>query len=183
MGLLDVVDEEDNVIGEADFTEVHERGLRHRSVQIFVFEDESYKDFDRNYNGIGKSRLLVAERSIQQETSKLKLHPSAGGHVRHRQMYEEAAKTQLQDELFYQQSLPALILFSFEKFRNDTRETNKENSMLYGVCYQGPFFPNPKEIQRVFWDYPWNLWEDVNKSPEKYTKTFHKALMNYLFVD
>ena len=149
MGLLDVVDEEDNIIGKADYGEIHEKGLRHRSVQIFVFKSGD-STVDSSYDDVGKEELLVAERSMNQEISKLKLHPSAGGHVRQGQTYAEAAIAQLHDELFFQETFPNISIFPFGKFRNDTRETNKENSMLFVACYAGPFFQNPKEIQRTF---------------------------------
>ena len=39
--LLDVVDEGDNVVGQAPRSECHANSVIHRSVMFFVFDDES----------------------------------------------------------------------------------------------------------------------------------------------
>ncbi|MFH0978236.1 MAG: hypothetical protein V1837_02940 [Candidatus Woesearchaeota archaeon] len=173
MGLLDIVDEDDNVIGQADFEEIHAKGLRHRSAQIFATDYEL---------GNLTSRILVAERSQKQKTSKGKLHPSAAGHPMAGQNHLEGATMQLRDELFYsKRNLPSgLSLVEIASYKNDTRETNKENTKLYAVQYPGPFSPNPKEIGRVFWQWPMILLEDMKNSPEKYTQTFVNALAQYM---
>jgi len=175
MGLLDVVDERDDIIGKKDFIEVHSKGLRHRSVQVFVFQYPDYRD---------QSELLVAQRSSSQETSPLKLHPSAGGHVREGQSYEEAAIEQVRGELFCgQNELPRGFLFDeVEQYRNDTRPTNLENTRLFMTHYSGPFSLDPKEIKTVFWKNPDELWEDLGKNPGKYTSSFVNAMTEYMFA-
>ncbi len=183
MGLLDIVDEQDNIIGKEDFIKVHSEGLRHRSVQIFVFEYPDYRS---------KSKLLVAERSGKQETSSLKLHPSAGGHVRAGQTYLEAAIEELREELFYDmKELPHGFTFNkvgelFEShtpfYKNDTRQTNKENTILFLTEYSGPFLPNPNEINKVFWQNPDDIWKDMKSNQNKYTQSFRNALLKYMFM-
>ncbi|MDD5194022.1 MAG: NUDIX domain-containing protein [Candidatus Nanoarchaeia archaeon] len=182
MGLLDIVDEQDNVISKEDFTKVHSEGLRHRSVQVFVFEYPDYRY---------PSRLLIAQRSAKQETSSLKLHPSAGGHVRSGQSYEEAAIEEAREELFYDKNeLPRGFIFHkvgelFEAhmpfYKNDTRPTNKENSVLFLTEYSGPFSPDPKEIEKVFWQDPEEVFNDMKSNPDKYTQSFKNAMTHYMF--
>ena len=123
MAELDIVDEEDKIVGKAPFEEVHSKGLRHRSVQVFVFKTNSLDD------------LLIAERSPKQEVSKLKLHPSAAGHVKLGQRYLEAALDELKEELFFDvKKLPNGIsannVLCIAKYQNNSRPTNKENTCL-----------------------------------------------------
>src|SRR3989344_536493 len=153
MGLLNIVDEEDNVVGESDFIEAHEKGLRHRSVQVFVFEDSNYMS--------RKSKLLVAQLSKNRGVNSLKLGPSAGGHVKKGQSYFEAAREELIEELFYDIEFPeGLGLNNLCSFKNDSKldgwRDNKENSVLFATNFQGPFSPNPDEIEDIFWESPWN---------------------------
>lgn len=174
MGLLDIVDEEDNIIGKEDFTKVHSKSLRHRSVQVFVFQYSDYRN---------KSKLLVAQRSSNQETSALKFHPSAGGHVKLGQSYLKAAIEEVKEELFHDKDeLPRGFVFhEVDRYKNDTRPTNKENTRLFITDYSGPFSPDPKEIERVFWQDPDEIWNDMKTNPEKYTKSFRNAMTEYMF--
>ena len=174
MSLVDIVNESDEIVGQADFEEIHSKGLRHRSVQLFVFQYPDYRD---------KSKLLVAQRSGNQETSALKLHPSVGGHVMAGQSYGEAVIAELREELFHDKSeLPRGFVFhEIAKYKNDTRTKNKENTRLFITEYSGPFSPDPKEIERVFWQDPNEVWEDMKSNPEKYTNSFKNAMREYMF--
>ena len=168
MGLLDVVDEKDNITGKEHFSIVHEKGLRHRSVNIFVFEDSRL------------ARVLLSERSKSQAVSTGKIHVSAGGHVNQGQSYLDAAEMELREELFYgRDSLPAgVLLTEIARYSNNSRPTNKENTCLYSAVYAGPFFPDPSEIRRVFWGNMESLTEDIFSGSlnRNYTNTLKEAV-------
>lgn len=172
MADLDIVDDNDNVIGKEDFIKVHSQGLRHRSVQILLFKEPSLET------------LLVAQRSSQQETSKLKLHPSVGGHVKLGQSYLEAAREELREELFYGLSeLPTGIeLVEVSRYKNDSRETNQENTCLFYTVYSGVLIPDPAEIKVIQWQNIYEVKEFMAKNPKNYTKTFLNA-MNALITN
>src|SRR3989344_8217833 len=173
MGLLDIVNEEDLVVGREDFIKVHCEGLRHRSVQLLLFKYPGYQI---------NNELLLAQRSKRQETSSMLFHPSAGGHVRSRQTYIEAALNQLRDELFNEiGSLPTGISFKeICRYKNDTRPTNRENTRLYVASYPGPFFPDPKEIECVFWKKTVDVSLDMASNADGYTQSFINAMRNYM---
>jgi isopentenyldiphosphate isomerase len=166
---LDIVDEYDQIIGKASYEEIHSKGLRHRSVQIFVFDKFDLKN------------LLVSQRSQKQEVSKLKFHPSAAGHLKLGQSYLEAALDELKEELFYEiEKLPEGIKpIEIARYKNDTRPTNKENTSLFYVVYSGPFSPDPKEIEKVFWDNPSKIRQNMLLNPSKYTRSFLNAMREF----
>ena len=186
MGLLDIVDKEDNIIGEAEFMEAHEKGLRHRSVQVFVFKSLDYKKFNRQYEMMENSELLVAQLSRNRKAAALKLGPSVGGHVKKGQSYLDAAIEELKEELFYEIEYPTGIeLGKVGDFINDSDDgwkKNRENSALYATYYEGPFSPDPKETEKIFWQPSWEIYEDMKRHPDKYTSTFVKAMDTYLFA-
>ena len=169
MAELDIVDEEDKVIGKADFEEIHKKGLRHRSVQIFVFDKPNLEN------------LLIAQRSSKQETSKLKLHPSAGGHVKLGQSYLRSAQEELKEELFYEyRELPTgVTLVEIARYKNDSRPTNKENTCLFFSIYSGPFSIDEAEIKRIYWENINNTWENMRRNQDDYTFTFLNAMKEF----
>jgi len=170
MALLDVVDDSDQVIGMADFLKIHKEGLRHRSIQVLV-TDKPITDTNH--------KLLVARRSKKQETSAYKFHPPVGGHVRIGQGYIWAAYEQLQDELFHDNEIPNEIeLIEIARYRNDTRETNKENTVLYQAIYAGPFNPNLDETSELIWQSRSEINIGLSKNPDDYTTTFKNALQH-----
>lgn len=167
MECLDVVDDDDSVIGCADIDEIHRRGLRHRSVQIMVF---------RTYD---LEELLVARRAKQDTRGSLKLQQSAGGHVASGSNYLESAYSEIAQELFHGIQVPNLFLTDVARYRNDTRQLNKENTVLYYAACSGPFSFDESETDALFWSRPQILWLDMQANPRKYTETFVNALREF----
>ncbi len=83
--ILEIVDENDTVIGTATREEIHRFGYLHRSVHVFVFDH--------------KGRLFVQRRSATKDRHPLKLDSSAAGHVDPGESYFDAAKRELFEEL------------------------------------------------------------------------------------
>jgi isopentenyldiphosphate isomerase len=79
-----VVDEDDNVIGEATRTEVHTKNLIHRSVLFFIF--------DKN------GRILVTQRTKNKEFFKEYWSIGLGGHVLSGESYDEAVVREAKEE-------------------------------------------------------------------------------------
>ena len=168
MGDLDVVDESDNVIGKADYKVIHSQGLRHRSVQIFVFQEPECEN------------LFVTERSLKQKVSANLLQHSAAGHVRLGQSYEYAARVQLKQELFakYTELPSGITLVEIVRYQNDSRDTNRENTCLFGCDYRGEFSLG-KEVGNLYWQNRYELWEDMQRNPDRYTFTFKNAMREF----
>ncbi len=85
MELIDVVNEDNEVIGTASRREVHQKRLPHRTVMFFVFS------FD--------NRILVTKRSGEKEFFKGYWSVVLGGHVSAGLSYEEALVKEMREEL------------------------------------------------------------------------------------
>ena len=83
--LLDVVDNDDFVIGREMRAIVHQRGLQHRGIHVFLFTPEG--------------RLLIQRRSKDRATSPSLLDCSVSEHVQSGEDYLTAARRGMREEL------------------------------------------------------------------------------------
>lgn len=82
---LEVVDEDNRIIGIADRQEIHEKGLRHRSVHIFIFNT--------------RGDLYLQKRSPSKDQYPEHWDTSAAGHTDPGESPLEAAQRELMEEL------------------------------------------------------------------------------------
>jgi isopentenyldiphosphate isomerase len=130
--LLDVVDDDDIVIGREMRSVVHQRGLQHRGVHLFLFTQDG--------------RLLVQRRSKDRAASPLLLDCSVSEHVRAGEDYRTAAIRGLQEEL----GLKELELREIVTFKMNYGPNDNEISRIY----QGPVDPtlvrfDPVELDQI----------------------------------
>lgn len=83
--LMDVVNERDEVIGEATRKEVYQKSLRHRIVHVLVFN--------------GRGEMLLQKRAAYLPFCPGCWSTSVGGHVRSGETYEQAAMREYREEL------------------------------------------------------------------------------------
>jgi isopentenyl-diphosphate delta-isomerase type 1 len=127
--LFDIVDENDNVIGQATRGEVHRnKKLIHRSVGVIVFNKQG--------------AVFLHQRSSTKDTDPLLWTISASGHVELGHTYEETAKRELVEELGVELEIVPVIKF----ICHDHTET--EMQMLYKAYSNGPFKLNKEEIKQ-----------------------------------
>ncbi len=119
--LLDIVDENDRVIGRETRTAVHERGLLHRGVHVWLFTPDG--------------RLLVQQRSATRKASPSSLDGSVSEHVQAGEDYLAAAQRGLREEL----GLQGVALRPVITFRMDYDVNDREISCLF----QGEVPPAP----------------------------------------
>ncbi|MEE6258908.1 NUDIX hydrolase [Plantactinospora sonchi] len=126
--ILDVVDEQDRVVGQARRADVYARRLRHRAAFVLVRD--------------AQDRILVHRR-----TARKLVFPSAydmfvGGVLGAGETYDEAALREAEEELGVS-GLPAPTpLF---RFLYDTPE-HTWWSAVYEVRWDGPVDPQPEEV-------------------------------------
>ncbi|GAB4497078.1 MAG: hypothetical protein OHK003_04420 [Anaerolineales bacterium] len=83
--LLDIVDDEDEVTGQAMRSVVHQQGLWHRGVHVFLFNE--------------RGEMLIQKRSADRASSPSLLDCSVSEHVQAGESYRDAAMRGLKEEM------------------------------------------------------------------------------------
>ena len=135
--LLDLVDEENRVVGQVPRRKVHGNpSLHHRAVHVFV----------KNEAG----ELFLQKRSANKKIQPGKWDTSVGGHVEAGESYEDAARKEAAEELGISPEDSLQMRFSHEYVWRSDVET--EHVRTYLLDYEGPFKLQPEEISEGrFW--------------------------------
>ncbi|MFZ5911597.1 MAG: NUDIX hydrolase [Chloroflexota bacterium] len=104
--LLDIVNDDDEVIGQAMRSSVHEHGLQHRGVHVFLFTREG--------------KLLIQKRSAERAQYPSVWDCSVSEHVKAGESYYEAARRGMLEELGVKDGeVQPLVRFRLEYGPND----------------------------------------------------------------
>jgi isopentenyl-diphosphate delta-isomerase type 1 len=130
--LFDIIDENDQVIGQKMRSTVHQHGLWHRGVHVLLFTQDE--------------RLLVQQRSKNKSQSPLAYDCSVSEHVITGEGYFDAAIRGLSEEL----SLTNIEITPLVKFKMNYGPNDNEISMIYkGYVAPEQVRFDPTEIERV----------------------------------
>lgn len=130
--IFEIVNERDEVIGQAPRREVHRRGLRHRAVHVLVF------------NRAGK--LFLQKRSMLKDCFPGTWDSSASGHLAVGETYDACALREVVEELGWRMESPRRL------FKVDAcPATGQEFVWVYRVEGEGPFTLQPEEISEGGW--------------------------------
>ena len=156
--IFDVVNAQDQVIGQERRSVVHQRGLRHRAVHILIFNR--------------KGELFLQKRSINKDVSPGCWDSSCCGHVDAGETYEFAVWRELIEELGLELS-PAerkgiRMLFKVEA----CEETGQEFVHVYRLEQEGPFELHPEEIDDGRWFTISEVNQLVAEEPEEVAASF-----------
>ena len=163
-GLIDVVDENNVVIGQEWMSVVHKKGLWHRLVVVYVF----------NENG----QLFVQKRSEKVPTAKGLWDHSCAGHVDVGEAPVNAAKRELEEELGIKTKKLELIKEYKSILGEEVIDGKTLNRFwyLYKIINNGPFNLDPDEVSEgKFVNVDW-LSNDIKNNTDIYTKGFIKSL-------
>jgi len=146
--IVDIVDENDHVIGQAPRTEVHAKGLRHRFVTALV----------RNSQG----QILLQWRSHRKAIFPRMFDSSVGGHVIAGQSYEDAILQEAQEELGLQLAAPPQLMGDIAYC-----DPGSENMVgkAFLIHHDGPFTGWEAEADRLEWFSPAELRPLINRLP------------------
>ena len=134
--IFDVVDEQDRVIDHQPRRLVHRLGLRHRAVQVLVFN--------------ARGQLFLQKRSRFKDTFPGAWDASASGHLDRGEDYPAAAVRETREELGLHLPVAPTPLFKL-----DARpETGMEFIWIYRWEAEGPFVLPPEEIECGDWFAP-----------------------------
>jgi isopentenyl-diphosphate delta-isomerase type 1 len=129
---LDVVNDDDVVIGRDSRRTVHEIGLQHRGVHVFLF------DADGN--------MLIQKRSADRASAPSLLDCSISEHVQSGESYLEAAIRGMKEEM----GVEGIELKRLTKFRMEYGVNDLEISELYeGVVSPAEVKFDPVEIEAI----------------------------------
>jgi len=155
--ILDIVDENDVVIGSAPSEEVHSRGLLHRFVHVFVVGSDG--------------RILVQQRHHTKKRGALLFDAAVGGHVDSGETYAEAAVREGREEI-------GLVGVEFEyvgKITNHDPPVEDMLGELYVVRSDGPFAGWEREAERLEWMEPGELAFMLDRFPYLFTKAMPES--------
>jgi len=132
--LRDIVDENDNVIGQDYTWDIKTKGIRHRSVQIWIVNS--------------KGELLLQKRSKNKRVCPSTWESAASGGVDAGESYGRAAQRELEEETGIKTRLKKLgkeyIEFDYGKDIH-----NKEFTGLFLGFYDGEYFAKEDELEEL----------------------------------
>ncbi|MBT8040241.1 MAG: NUDIX domain-containing protein [Xanthomonadales bacterium] len=143
---LEVVDENDTVIGLERRGVIHARGLMHRSAQILVFNS--------------KGNLFLQKRSTTKDEFPGLWDSSAAGHVNPGESYEDCARRELTEELGIESSVVLEPMFRIAA----SESTGWEHCAVFRCLYDGPLELQPDEIDEGEWLSPHEIDQKVDDS-------------------
>ena len=128
---MDVVDENDNVIGKTTRKKIHGSGKWHRGIHVFVFDRAG--------------RLLLPTRSSTKDKFPGTYDCSVSEHVKAGETFKEAAFRGLKEEL----KLIKPILKQLLKFRMNYGPNDNTIAILYECRYRGKLEIDKNEIREA----------------------------------
>ncbi len=125
--MLEVVDENDNVVGLETRAKVHQDGLLHREIHIWFLTP--------------KGEIIFQHRAKDKDTYPDKLDATVGGHVEPKMSYEETAIKECKEETGIDIDLSKLLFLRKmrkKSFDEVTKLTNNTIRSQYAYLYNGP---------------------------------------------
>lgn len=152
--IFDIVNERDEVIGQAPRKEVHARGLWHRAVHVLVFNSQG--------------QVFLQKRSMKKDTARGKWDSSSSGHVDTGEDYDACAVRELREELGLEVAQVSERVFKIDA----CQETGWEFCWVYRCASEGPFELHPDEIETGAWFTPEEVNRWVEERPQEFASAF-----------
>ncbi|MBU1202279.1 MAG: NUDIX domain-containing protein [Nanoarchaeota archaeon] len=130
MEFLDVVDESDNVVGNASKVDIYKKSLRHRIVHILIFNN--------------KGEMALQLRSAKVSYCPLHWSTAVGGHVSSGESYEQAGMREYKEELG---TTSKLEFFSKDPYVGEG--TPNKFLATFKTTFNGPFHPDLNDVEEV----------------------------------
>jgi isopentenyl-diphosphate delta-isomerase len=127
---MDIVDEDDNIIGWDTRKNVHDNYQIHRGIHIFVVNDSG--------------QLLIQKRSTAKDYYPGYYDIAVGGQVSSGETYEESAARELREELGCHDG-PLTYVADYDAFS----ERQREKRRIFEHRCNGPFDIDPSEVDAI----------------------------------
>jgi len=152
--IFDIVNERDEVVGQAPRSEVHRQGLTHRAAHVLVF------------NSAGQ--VFLQKRSLKKDRQPGVWDSSASGHLNAGEDYEAGAVRELQEEIGLDLKRAPRRLFKMTA----SPGTDHEHLWVYRCEAEGPFKLNVDEIDAGGWFAPDELTRWIEEKPQEFASAF-----------
>jgi 16S rRNA (adenine1518-N6/adenine1519-N6)-dimethyltransferase len=153
--IFDVVNEQDEVVGQLPRREVHRQKLRHRAVHVLVFN--------------GRGELFLQQRSLTKDNFPGVWDSSSSGHVDSGEDYDPCTLREVREELGVQLPRVPDRLFKLEA----TPETGWEFCWIYRAEHEGPFILQESEVRGGGWFTPAAVDDWLQRRPQDFADAFH----------
>lgn len=161
--LLDIVNDNDEVTGQAIRSVVHQQGLQHRGVHVFLFNEQG--------------EMLIQKRSADRANSPSLLDCSVSEHVKAGEGYLEAAMRGLKEEM----GVEGIEIRPLGKIQMEYGHNDNEISFVYeGKVKPEAVTFDPVEISEVRFMSLDEIREGITREPALYCSWFIE-LMNWYF--
>ncbi len=170
---LNIVDENDNVVGVKDREEIHKEGFLHREVHVWL------------YTPLGE--IIFQHRAKDKDTYPNLLDASAGGHVEIGDSYADTAIKELREETGLEINAENLIFIV--KTREDSHDqvTGKENNTfrsIYAYRYEDGLNNLKIEKGKALFFESWPINKIINLDlTEEERKKFVPDLLKNRYLD
>lgn len=154
--IFDVVNDRDEVIGQATRRDVHGKGLLHRAVHVLV------------YNSRGQ--VFLQKRSMAKDSAPGCWDSSCSGHLDSGEDYLPAALRELVEEIGLKIAAPHLLTPVLRSAA--CADTGHEFVWVYRLDSEGPFVLNPLEIERGQWFAPAEVTLSLAERPKEFARSF-----------
>ena len=124
---IDIIDDNENIIGNETRVNSHKQGLLHKEVHVWIYND--------------KDEVLLQKRADDKETFPGLLDISVGGHVGQGMDYEQAALMELEEETGIKAKVKDLIFIDkihSHAYDKVTNMTNNAIKAFYAYKYDEP---------------------------------------------
>jgi isopentenyldiphosphate isomerase len=161
--LLDIVNDEDIIIDQQMRSTVHQLGLQHRGVHVFLFTADG--------------KMLVQKRSADRAASPSALDCSVSEHIKAGEDYLEAARRGMKEEM----GVDGIEIKPLVKFRMNYGVNDNEISTLYeGMVEPAKVKFDSIEIEAVYYFSLCELQEMIKEGNDKFCGWFVELLNWYL---
>lgn len=154
--IFDVVNDRDEVTGQATRKEVHRQRLRHRAVHALAFG--------------GDGRVFLQKRSMLKDTAPGRWDSSCSGHLDSGEAYDAAVVRELGEEIGLTVAAEHGLTPLFKL--DACADTGWEFVWVYRLRSAGPFVLHPAEIDRGEWFATGEVTRGMAERPREFTRAF-----------
>jgi isopentenyl-diphosphate delta-isomerase len=157
-----LVNEQDEVIGQMEKIEAHEKAILHRAFSVFILND--------------KNEIMLQQRAHSKYHSPLLWTNTCCSHQRINESNIQAGKRRLKEEMGFETELKELFHFIYKApFDNGLTEHELDHVMI-GYFYDEPLI-NSEEVESWKWMAIADIKQDMQENPDQYTIWF-KIIFN-----